>query len=170
MIIKYFSILLFLIVIASFYSCDSQTMISDQNSNSPVPTNVEASAKFQNNIVFLFFTIEKNGDSSELVKLTDKKIADGFVKNALVNDKEYAVGNILVTFIGKDRKEISNRIIEDPLNPEMEIYAEEGMHREKINLPKAEFSIRFNQSGDISEVHLEKINPKSKTNLIIIKL
>lgn len=167
---KNFSILLFLIIISSFSSCDSQTMISDQNSNSSIPTNEDATAKFKNNIIFLFFTIEKNGDGSELVKLTDKKIADGFVKNASLNDKEYAVGNILVTFLGKDGKEISKRIIENPLNPEMEIYAEEGMNREKINLSKAEFSIRFNQVGNVTEVHLEKINLKSKTNLIIIKL
>lgn len=167
---KYFFNVLFLILIASFFSCNSQSVVSEQNSSSSFSADGELSSKLQSSIVFLFFSIEKTADGSELVILTDQKITDGFAKNATLNDKEYAEGNILITFLGKDGMKISERIIEDPLNPEMEIYAEEGMNREKINLPKAEFSIRFNQTGNVASVLLEKINTTSKTKLTVIKL
>ena len=164
---KYYSTFVFLMLIASFSSCNSQQSTSAISAQNPPTTNT---TNLENKIVYLFFTIERSENGNEIVKFTDKKITDGIIKNASINDKEYAAGNILVTFLAKDGKEISRRIIEDPLNPEMEIYAEEGLDREKIKLPKAEFSIRFNQTGKISQVILEKINSNSKTNLATIKL
>ena len=65
---------------------------------------------------------------------------------------------------------MEERIIEDPLNPVLEVYAEEGLSKNKLKLQKAQFSVRFNQKGEISNVKVEKITSNSKTTLISLKL
>lgn len=156
-----FSALLILMVVC----CEPQQNVSTGNQN---PT--AEPAKPKQNIVFLFFEIERNQSGTETLRLTDKKITEGFVKNSSLENKPNIPGNIAVTFLGKDGQIISERIIEDPLNPMMETYSEEGINKEKMNFPKAEFSLRFNQNGDISAVTLEKITQTSKTKLLTIKL
>lgn len=160
------SFFLTLIFILSFLnvSCDPQTSISPENKSVPTVLKQEQS------IVYLFFEIEKKSNGDETVKHTDTKITSGTMKEGSIDHKENIPGNITVNFLGKNGEKIWTRIIEDPLNPTMETYSEEGLHREKMTLPKAEFSIRFNQTGNISAVQLDKITPNSKTHLITVQL
>jgi hypothetical protein len=72
--------------------------------------------------------------------------------------------------LGKDGGIIEERIIEDPLNPVLEVYAEEGLNKAKVKLKKADFSVRFNQKGTITSVKVEKLTINSKNNLLTIKL
>lgn len=146
------------------FGCESQKSVSVE------PASVAVATKAEQSIVFLFFEIEKTTDGNEIIKLTDKKITAGIMKEGSIDNKENTAGNIAVTFLGKDGKAVSERIIEDPLNPMMETYSEEGLNREKMVLPKAEFSMRFNQTGNISAVKLEKITPNSKKQLLTIQL
>lgn len=164
---KWFSIFQMIILWGICLSCDSQQTSSSVNSATSSSTKP---IKAENAIVFLFFTAEKKADGTELIKHTDTKITKGIAKNSSLDNKANAPGNIAVTFLGKDGNIISERIIEDPLNPMMESYSEEGINKEKMNFPKADFSIRFNQTGEIVSVLLEKINIQSKTPLITIKL
>lgn len=153
-----FTVLIFL------FSCSSQKSVGVESAiNNFTKTG-------ENKIVYLFFEIEKTANGTEQVKHTDTKITEGTLKTGSLRNKEHLPGNIQVTFLGKDGKSVSEQIIEDPLNPMMETYAQEGMNKEKINLPKAEFSIRFNQTGNISSVQLEKITEKSTSHLITLKL
>ena len=145
-------------------SCDTQTSVIKENTTIPMGNKIE------NKIVYLFFEIEKKADETEHIKHTDTKTAVGILKKGSIQNKENLPGNIAVTFLGKDGKIISEQIIEDPLNPMMETYSAEGLNREKLKFPKAEFSIRFNQTGEISSVKLEKITKISKNHLITIKL
>ena len=145
-------------------SCNSQKPAVTSNI---ITTGTEAN---KNHIVYLFFEIEKTSAGGEIVKHNDTKITEGILKNASLDNRESLPGNIAVTFFGKEGKAVAERIIEDPLHPMMEIYTEEGISKEKVNLPKAEFSIRFNQPGNISSVQLEKISTKSRIHLITIKL
>lgn len=145
-------------------SCDSQ-QTSTFNSGATTPTKV-----VENRIVYLFFEIEKDGNSLEKVKLTDTKIAEGFVKNASIENKSATPGNLYISLLGKSGEVLEERIIEDPLNPLLEVYAEEGLSKNKLNLKKAHFSIRFNQKGEISSVKVEKITEQSKNHLITLKL
>lgn len=145
-------------------NCDSQTSVVKET------TSISTIKKSENNIVYLFFEIEKTANGTEQVKHTDTKTTEGILKKGSIENKENLPGNIAVTFLGKDGKVISERIIEDPLNPMMETYSEEGLNRKKLKFPKAEFSIRFNQIGEISSVQLEKITANSKNHLITIKL
>ena len=145
-------------------SCDSQPT-STFNSGAATPTKV-----VENRIVYLFFEIEKDGNSLEKVKLTDTKIADGFVKNASLENKAPNPGNLYISLLGKSGEVLEERIIEDPLNPLLEVYAEEGLSKNKLNLKKAHFSIRFNQKGETSSVKVEKITEQSKNHLITLKL
>ena len=164
---KWFSIFLSLILLGFLLSCDSLQTSSVSNSGSALPTK---SIKAENAIVYLFFTIEKNANGNELIKLTETKTAEGTIKKGSIINKEDLPGNISISFLGKDGNILSEQIIEDPLHPMMEIYEDGNISKEKMNLPKAEFSIRFNQDGTISSVLLEKINTESKTKLITIKL
>jgi hypothetical protein len=148
-------------------SCSTKTSATANLTSLSKTENAEDSA---NNIVYLFFEIEKSENGVEKVMLTDKKTTVGILKEGSVEDKENISGNIKVAFLNKEGEKISERIIEDPLNPMMEIYTQEGINKEKMNLQKAEFSIRFNQTGNIASVQLEKINKESKTPLLTIKL
>lgn len=124
----------------------------------------------ENSIVYLFFEIEKMPSGSEKITHTDTKITKGIMKNTSVKNSENVQGNLLITMLGKGGEIVEERIIEDPLNPVLEVYAEDGLSKSKVNLPKAEFSIRFNQKGTISSVKVEKISASSKINLITLKL
>lgn len=156
-----YNIFIFLMLVVS---CGSQKTVTAENSSKT------ATKTMENKIVYLFFEIEKTKNGTDHIKHTDTKITDGTLKTGSLQNKEYLPGNIQVTFLGIDGKSISEQIIEDPLHPMMETYAEDGMNKEKINLPKAEFSIRFNQTGNISSVQLNKITEKSISHLITIKL
>ena len=157
--------LLFLFGISLFLSsCDSQ-QTSSFNSGSATPTKV-----VENSIVYLFFEIEKDGNGIEKVKLTDTKITEGFVKNASIENKASVPGNLYISLLSKSGEVLEERIIEDPLNPMLEVYAEDGLSKNKLNLNKAEFSVRFNQKGEIANVKVEKITEKSKNTLITLKL
>ena len=145
-------------------ACNSQKTSSTQSS-APAPTVVA-----KNSIIFLFFEIEKEADGLEKVKLTDTKIAEGFVKNASLENKAPNPGNLYISLLGNNGEVVEERIIEDPLNPLLEVYAEEGLSKNKLNLKKAHFSLRFNQKGEISSVKVEKITEQSKNHLITLKL
>lgn len=156
-----------LITISFLMSCSSKSVStsSSLSTNSAAPI-----VKNENAIVFLFLTIEKEANGNEVVKLTDKKTTEGTIKNSSLESHENAPGNIRVTFLGKNGEEISERFIEDPLNPMMEVYTEEGINKEKMTLQKADFSVRFNQNGDTESVTFEKITNSSKKHLITLKL
>ena len=155
-----FSILLFLMS-----SCDAQSVTNSNSSSSSVKI-----AKPENAIVYLFFEIEKEGNNLEKVTLTEKKISAGYVKNASIENKSSAPGNLQITMLGKNGDVLEERVIEDPLNPVLEVYAEEGLSQNKLSLKKAQFSVRFNQKGEISSVKVEKINANSKNTLITLTL
>lgn len=165
---RLFSVILYLIVSAFLLNCNSQKGASIGSSSTISPN--QTAIKSENAIVYLFFTIEKETHGNELVKHTETKITSGTIKNASLESKENTPGNIRVTFLGKDGKEISERFIEDPLNPMMEVYAEEGINKEKMKLTKADFSVRFNQNGETVAVTLEKITNSAKKHLITIQL
>lgn len=161
---RLFSIVQASVMLFLLFSCKAQPVAKQGQSTTPAITDQEK------RIVYLFFEIQKDTNGPETVKLTDTKITPGTFKNASLENKEKIAGNIAVTFLSQDGNIISERIIEDPLNPMMETYTQGGLGREKLNLQKAEFSIRFNQTGNISAVQLEKITPNSKTQLITIQL
>lgn len=159
----------FLFLFATFFfisSCDSQST-SAPSSGSGSAT---ISKPVENSIVYLFFEIEKNENGSEKVKLTDTKTTAGTVKNAAMENKPSVPGNLLISMMGKNGETLEERIIEDPLNPLLEVYAEEGLSKNKLNLTKAEFSVRFNQKGEISNIKIEKLTPNSKNTLLTLKL
>lgn len=158
------SYLQLLIALTLLLHCGSQTSVISESTTTP------ALNKTENNIVYLFFEIEKTANGLEKVKLTDTKIAEGFVKNASIENKASVPGNLLISFLGKNGEVLEERVIEDPLNPLLEVYAEEGLSKNKLTLNKAEFSVRFNQKGEISNVKVEKITEKSKNTLITLKL
>ncbi|HCN12706.1 MAG: hypothetical protein IAE62_07300 [Flavobacteriales bacterium] len=124
----------------------------------------------ENKIVYLFFEIEKTAGGLEKVILTDTKVSSGSFKNASLENKENIPVNLRISMIGKSGEVLEERIIEDPLNPVLEVYAEEGLSKNQLQLNKAEFSVRFNQKGNIASVKVEKITKNSKNNLITVKL
>lgn len=164
---KFVTSIIILLTISFLASCGSKSA----STSSSISTNSETKTmKTENAIVFLFLTIEKETNGNEVVKLTEKKITEGTIKNASLENHENVPGNIRVAFLGKDGKEISERFVENPLNPMMEVYTEEGINKEKMTLQKADFSVRFNQTGDTKSVILEKISSNSKKHLITIQL
>lgn len=165
---RLFSTISTLMISAFLLNCSSHKSASVGNSSNSSINN--QATKAENSIVYLFFTLEKEANGNEVVKHTETKVIPGSIKNASLENHENAPGNIRVTFLGKDGKEISERFVENPLNPMMEVYTEEGINKEKMTLQKADFSIRFNQTGETAAVTLEKIAANSKKHLITIKL
>ncbi|WP_143071371.1 hypothetical protein [Kaistella jeonii] len=145
-------------------SCNVQTAVP--NNSGSIPKGVAP----ENSIVYLFFGIEKTPSGSEKVTHTETRITKGIIKNTSIDNKENKAGNLLITMLGKGGEVLEERIIEDPLNPVLEVFAEDGLSKNKVNLSKAEFSVRFNQKGEISSVKIEKITTTSKNNLITLKL
>ena len=123
----------------------------------------------ENSIVYVFFEIEKIADQEKVVHIKTQT-TKGILKNGSVENKPRIAGNLLFTLLGKNNEIVEERIIEDPLNPLLEVYAEEGLSKNKLTLNKAEFSIRFNQKGNILAVKVEKITANSKKNLLTLKL
>lgn len=145
-------------------SCNVQTATLNNSASNTVEKPVE------NKIIYLFFEIEKQDGSTEKVTLTETKSTQGFVKNGGIDNKPSIPGNLLISLLGNNGEVMEERIIEDPLNPVLEVYAEEGLSKNKLKLQKAQFSVRFNQKGEISNVKVEKITSNSKTTLISLKL
>lgn len=141
-----------------------------QSTAKSLSTSTNQMIKPENKIVFLFFEIEKAENGIEKVTLTKTTASAGFVKNASIDNTASTAGNLLISLIGKNGNVLEERIMEDPLNPLLEVYAEEGLSKNKINLQKAEFSVRFNQKGEISAVKIEKITSNSKINLLTLQL
>ena len=158
------SYVLFGLFLCLMVACESQSLNSSASNGS------SKSIPHQNTIVYLFFEMEATSAGGEKVTHTDTKIAEGTLKSSSVENKENIPGNLLITMLGKDGGIIEERIIEDPLNPVLEVYAEEGLNKAKVKLKKADFSVRFNQKGTITSVKVEKLTINSKNNLLTIKL
>jgi hypothetical protein len=156
---SYLSLLFFLMA-----SCNVQS-VSSRNTDSSTKIAIP-----ENNIVYLFFEIEKTPSGTEKVTHTETRITKGTIKNTSVENKEKVAGNLLISMLDQSGKIVEERIMEDPLNPLLEVFAEEGLSKNKVNLNKAEFSVRFNQKGEISTVKVEKITTNAKNNLITLKL
>ena len=162
--------LFFTSLFASFLLNCSSKNVATASVSSPTKSS-DKSQPSENQIVYLFFTIERETSGNEIVKHTDTKITPGIIKNSSLENHENAPGNIRVTFIGKNGEELSERFVKNPLNPMMEVYTEAGVNKEKMNLQKADFSVRFNQNGDTDSVILEKITTNNvKKHLLTLKL
>ena len=146
-------------------SCDTQSSSSQYSTTTAASTKV-----VENAILYLFFEIEKDSNGLEKVTLTNTKTTEGFLKNGSIVNKPSTPGNLVISLLGKNGAVVEERIIEDPLNPLLEVYAEEGLSKNKLQLTKGQFSVRFNQKGEISSVKIEKITPNSKNTLITLKL
>ena len=146
-------------------SCDTQSSSSQYSTTTAPSTKV-----VENAIVYLFFEIEKDSNGLEKVTLTNTKTTEGFLKNGSIVNKPSTAGNLVISLLGKNGAVVEERIIEDPLNPLLEVYAEEGLSKNKLQLTKGQFSVRFNQKGEISSVKIEKITPNSKNSLITFTL
>ena len=146
-------------------SCDTQSSSSQYSTTTAASTKV-----VENAIVYLFFEIEKDSNGLEKVTLTNTKTTEGFLKNGSIVNKPSTPGNLVISLLGKNGAVVEERIIEDPLNPLLEVYAEEGLSKNKLQLTKGQFSVRFNQKREISSVKIEKITPNSKNTLITLKL
>ncbi len=159
-----------------FLQCSVLFVLAACNSQKPDVTKHSSVAQSEtaktneNNIVYLFFEIEKTSNRTETVKHTNTTIKQGILKSASVDTKEKTTGNFIISMLSKNGEIIEERIIEDPLNPVLESYSEEGLEKKQVNLRKAEFSVRFNQKGDVASVKIEKITAESKKHLMTIQL
>lgn len=127
--------------------------------------------KSKDQIVYLFFKVEKNTSGIEKVMLEDKKITEGRLKSKPSFDKNAArTGDFIISLNDTSGKEISKQIVHDPLNPELERFGEEGISRNKVALQNAEFSVRYSHSDDIKIVKVEKITNDGNQLLLNQKL
>lgn len=121
-------------------------------------------------IVYLFFKVEKLNSGSEKITLQEKKIVDGKLKlNPVSSENGGNIGDFIISMTDADGKEIAKQVIEDPLNPTMEVYGED-ISRKKISLQDAEFSVRYSHSAEIQMVRIEKITSSGKQLLFTQKL
>jgi len=113
-------------------------------------------------IVFLFFKIEKTASGQEKITLQEKKITEGKLKSTLNSDENNAKnGDFIISLTNANGKEIVKQLVEDPLNPMMEVY-DNGIGRSKVSLQNAEFSVRYSHSAEIQMVKIVKISKSGK--------
>lgn len=113
-------------------------------------------------IVYLFFKVEKDALGMETFILEEKKITNGKLKNTDdCDENNLTEGDYMISLIGRDGKEVIKQHLEDPLNPEMEVY-EDKISRKKLSLQKAEFNVRFSYTKEIAGVKIEKITLMGK--------
>lgn len=124
-----------------------------------------------NQIVYLFFKVEKNNSGLEKITLQEKKITDGKLKSIQNSDESKGQnGDFIISLTNANGKEIIKQIVEDPLNPSREVYDREEISRAKISLQNAEFSVRYSQSAEIQMVKIEKISETGKRLVFTQKL
>jgi len=125
----------------------------------------ETTIQAENQIGYLFFKVMKDNSGSEKISLVEKKITKGKMKSApAFNEENIKNGDLLITLMNRDGKEMVKQHVEDPLNPELESYGDE-MGKHKLKLNESEFSIRFPYSEEIKSVKIEKIT-NSKNQLL----
>lgn len=113
-------------------------------------------------ILYLFFKVEKDPLGMEAFTLEEKKIANGKLKNIEdCDENSLKEGDYIISLLGPDGKEVVKQHLEDPLNPEMEVY-EDKISRKKLSLQKAEFNVRFSYTKEIAGVKIEKITLMGK--------
>lgn len=157
-----------LFVFPVFLFCNFLQM-KDLNGNKNAGSHISQPLKDQ--IVYLFFKVEKNSSGTEKVVLEDKKIMEGRLKSKASFDRNSAkIGDFIISLNDSNGKEVVQQILRDPLNPELERFAEEGISRNKVSLQNAEFSIRYSHSEDIKVVKVEKITNAGNQLLFTQKL
>ncbi|MET3537354.1 hypothetical protein [Chryseobacterium limigenitum] len=143
--------------------------MKDLQGNSRVRNDKLLEAKDQ--IVYLFFKVEKNNSGVEKIVLEDKKIMEGRLKSKPSFDRNSAkTGDFIISLNDANGKEIVKQIVGDPLNPELERFDEEGMSRNKVSLQNAEFSVRYSHSEEIKVVRVEKVTTDGSQLLFTQKL
>ncbi|MDH6251236.1 hypothetical protein M2347_000963 [Chryseobacterium sp. H1D6B] len=146
--------LLNLFILPVFLFC-SFLQMSKLNMGSAV-VNVD-SQKSKDQIVYLFFKVEKNNSGQEKITLEEKKMAEGKLKMTPDFDKNSAgIGDFIVSLTDVNGKEIIKQIVEDPLNQKMENF-EKGIDRHTVSVQNAEFSVRYSYTAEIKVVKVEKI-------------
>lgn len=151
-----------------FLFCNFLQM-KDLQGNSRVRNDKLLEAKDQ--IVYLFFKVEKNNSGVEKIVLEDKKIMEGRLKSKPSFDRNSAkTGDFIISLNDANGKEIVKQIVGDPLNPELERFDEEGMSRNKVSLQNAEFSVRYSHSEEIKVVRVEKVTTDGSQLLFTQKL
>lgn len=122
----------------------------------------KATVQSENQIGYLFFKVIKDQSGVEKISLTEKKIVQGKMKSIPVFvESEMKSGDFLITLCDKKGREIMKQHVEDPLNPELEVFGDE-MARHRLKLNETEFSIRFPYSPEIESVKIEKITNSKK--------
>lgn len=119
---------------------------------------------------FICFKVEKNTSNTEKIILEDKKMVSGKLKsNPVFDEEELKVGDFVISLTDTRGKEVVKQIVEDPLNPVMEVY-EDTISRNKVSLQNAEFSIRYVHSENIQMVKIEKVTNTGRQLLFTQKL
>lgn len=145
------------------YACDVGYNAKSNTNSSPKSVEQAASPK----IMYLFFEIEK-GKTSPIVKLHDKKLADGIIKLEVLDNRREQMPNYLkIDLLTADQKIAKTFLLDDPLSPVMESYTPTGIGKEQANFDKAEFSIRYNQdpNAKITQINIYEVKGQNM-NLI----
>lgn len=151
-----------------FYFISNFLQVKYLKENSEVTT--ISSLTNNTKIVYLFFKVEKTNSGSEKITLQEKKITEGKLKSNLISgENDGSIGDFVISMTDTNGKEIVRQVIEDPLNPTMEVYGED-ISRKKISLQDAEFSVRYSHSAEIQMVKVEKITNSGKQLLFTQKL
>lgn len=150
-------------VLFTFVSCASKTSIQPKIDKNTSETPVRK-------IVYLFFEAEKSSEN-DIVKLVDKKVYDGSFKNEdFGTSKEIGNTYYKIILTDKNNKVYKISIIDNPLSPVFESYAENSMEKQIGKLSKAEFFYRYNDNGNLSKLEIYKFENNKSTLVFNLNL
>lgn len=146
-------------------SCGPQQTTAISSKTPEAPAHIQKSE-----ILYLFFTIERQADGSETVRHTATTVAEGKLKNKTDTDASWTNGNLILTFTDAAGKTVMQRIVQNPLKQPVEVFTPGGMERDELKLQKADFSIRLNKTSELAAMKVEKIQNNAKIQLLTLKL
>ena len=157
--------ILFSAYLMMIIACTNQSALHSSVENQNTIENIKPQ------MVYLFFEVEKSAEGKDLVKLTDKKVSEGFFKNEdFGTAKDITNSFYKIILFDKNDQIFKTSVIDNPLSPVFESYTENSMEKQVGNLSKAEFFYRYNDSGNISKLEIHKSENDKSTLIFTLKL
>jgi len=122
-------------------------------------------------IIFLTYSIEKQGPEDIQVHLINKIISEGKLKEQTILEHTPKTKDLICALLDENDQQLATVHIPDPLTKHIEYQIENGnLARKEIKLDSCKFTIRMQFVEKTRYVALERINTSGKSTLLITEI
>ena len=154
--------LLIPLVIMTLSAC--QTSNTSSTSTQPATADRQDVTSTPTQIIFLDMEISRDTLTKEsTVKLLNKMVTDGRMKNLAHPDQQPGPGDLQCSFLSGAEQVLYTTPLPDPLANTLEYAAQTGeLHTKTFHLPKATFSLRAPYYPGSTYLRIEQIQPDNQ--------